>query len=88
MPTTLHGGTGLRVTPVELGDFESFNPLQDAVVFSDRKVKVDAAMNLTMEMQGNTYPIGKGMNVVPEALGVFLCARGVAEVAGESGHAR
>ena len=87
MPTTLHGGTGLRVTPVELGDFDSFDPLQEAVVFSDRKVKVDAAMNLSMEIQGNTYQVGKGMNVVPEALGVFLCARGVAEVAGEGGHA-
>ena len=87
MPTTLHGGTGLRVTPVELGDFASFDPLQEAVVFSDRKVKVDAAMKLSMEIQGNTYQIEKGVNVVPEALGVFLCARGVAEVAGEGGHA-
>ena len=87
MPTSLHGGSGLRVTPVPLDDFGSFDPLQDAVVFSDRKVKVDAAMNLTMEIQGNTYPIGKGTNVVPEALAVFLCARGLAEVAGEGGRA-
>jgi DNA primase small subunit len=87
MPTTLHGGTGLRVTPVELGDLESFDPLQDAVVFSDRKVKVDAAANLSMEIQGNTYQVAKGTGMVPEALGVFLCARGLAEIAGEGGHA-
>jgi DNA primase small subunit len=87
MPTTLHGGTGLRVTPVPLGDFDSFDPLQDSVVFSDRKVTVDAAMNLPMEIQGNTYQVGKGTNVVPEALAVFLCARGLAEVAGEVGRA-
>ena len=87
MPTTLHGGTGLRVTPVPLGDFDSFDPLQDAVVFSDRKVKVDAFANLSMEIQGNSYQIAKGTGAVPEALAVFLCARGLAEVAGEDGRA-
>lgn len=87
MPTSLHGGSGLRVTPVELGDFDSFDPLRDAVVFSDRKVKVDAAANLSMELQGNTYQVTKGTNAVPEALAVFLCARGLAEVAGEGGRA-
>jgi DNA primase small subunit len=86
MPTTLHGGTGLRVTPVPLEDFASFDPLVDAVVFSDRKVKVEAAAKLSMEIQGNTYRIEKGIGAVPEALAVFLCARGVAEVAGEGGH--
>jgi DNA primase small subunit len=87
MPTSLHGGSGLRVTPVPLDDFGSFDPLQDAVVFSDRKVKVDATANLSMELQGNTYEVKKGMNVVPEALAVFLCARGLAEVTGEGGRA-
>jgi DNA primase small subunit len=86
MPSTLHGGTGLRVTPVPLGDLASFDPLQEAVVFSDRKVKVDATVNLPMELLGNAYRIEKGINVVPEALAVFLCARGMAEVAGEGGH--
>jgi DNA primase small subunit len=87
MPTTLHGGTGLRVTPVPLGDFDSFDPLRDAVVFSDRKVKVDAGANLSMEIQGNTYQVGKGTMAVPEALAVFLCARGLAEVTGEGSRA-
>jgi DNA primase small subunit len=86
MPTSLHGGSGLRVTPVPLGDFASFDPLLDAVVFSDRKVKVNAGMNLSMELQGNTYRVEKGTNAVPEALAVFLCARGMAEIAGEADH--
>jgi DNA primase small subunit len=87
MPSSLHGGSGLRVTPVPLGDLDSFDPLRDAVVFSDRKVKVDAGANLSMELRGNTYRIEKGMNAVPEALAVFLCARGLAEVTGEGGRA-
>jgi len=87
MPTTLHGGSGLRVTPLELGSFDTFDPLTDAVIFSDRKVKVDAGMNLSMELRGNTFQVEKGPNVVPEALAVFLCARGLAEVAGEESRA-
>ncbi len=87
MPTTLHGGSGLRVTPVPLGDFAAFDPLVDAVVFSDRKVKVEMGMKLSMEMMGNSYQLEKETAAVPEALAVFLCARGLAEIAGEAGHA-
>jgi DNA primase small subunit len=87
MPTSLHGGSGLRVTPIPLGDFGAFDPLHDAVVFSDRLVKVDMGMNLAMEMLGNSYQLAKGTAAVPEALAVFLCARGLAEIAGEGGRA-
>jgi len=85
MPTSLHGGSGLRVTPVPLADFDAFDPLRDAVVFSDRSVKVEMGMNLSMEMMGSSYQLAKGTAAVPEALAVFLCARGFAEVAGEGG---
>ena len=87
LPTSLHGGSGLRVTPVPLGDLETFDPLQDAVVFSDRRVKVETGANIAMEILGNRYQVAKGMSAVPEALAVFLCARGLAEVAGEGVHA-
>jgi DNA primase small subunit len=87
LPTTLHGGSGLRVTPVPLGDFAGFDPLVDAVVFPDRKVRVETGMKLSMEMMGNSYQLEKGTAAVPEALAVFLCARGLAEIAGEAGHA-
>ena len=87
MPTTLHGGSGLRVTPLDLGGFGAFDPLADAVVFSERSVKVEAGMNLSMELSGNTWQVTKGPNTVPEALAVFLCARGLAEVAGEESRA-
>jgi DNA primase small subunit len=87
LPTSLHGGSGLRVTPIPLADFDAFDPLVDAVVFPDRMVKVDMGMNLSMEMLGNEYQLAKGTTAVPEALAVFLCARGLAEVAGEGGRA-
>ena len=32
-PGSLHGGSGLRVTPLSIRDLEDFDPLQDAVVY-------------------------------------------------------
>jgi DNA primase small subunit len=80
MPTSLHGGSGMRVQPVELRDLPDFNPLVDAVVFSLRDVRVDIAHPLAMPMLGSTYELQKGISTVPEAVAVFLCCRGMAEI--------
>jgi DNA primase small subunit len=85
MPSSLHGGSGLRVTPLAIKELSSFDPLIDAVVFGERKVRVDPSLSLTMQILGNSYIIEKGeIATVPEALAIFLCCRGVAEIAGGS----
>jgi DNA primase small subunit len=81
LPTSLHGGSGMRVQPLELRDFPDFDPLVDAVVFGTRDVKVNLNFNLKMPMLGSTYELQKGISTVPEAVAVFLCARGAAEIA-------
>jgi len=81
MPTSLHGGSGMRVQPLEIRDLPDFDPLVDAVVFSSREVRVDARFPLALPMLGSTYQIQKGITTVPEAVGVFLCCRGIAEIA-------
>jgi DNA primase small subunit len=81
MPTSLHGGSGMRVQPLELRDLHNFDPLTDAVVFGTRDVKVDQKFPLKMPMLGSTYELQKGINTVPEAVAVFLCCRGMAEIA-------
>ncbi|WP_292369564.1 DNA primase catalytic subunit PriS [Methanoregula sp. UBA64] len=81
MPTSLHGGSGMQVQQLELRDLAGFDPLTDAVVFSEREVKVDARFPLAMPMLGSTYQIQKGITTVPEAVAVFLCCRGIAEIA-------
>ncbi|MFA6363328.1 DNA primase small subunit domain-containing protein [Methanoregula sp.] len=81
MPTSLHGGSGMRVQPLEVRDLPGFDPLVDAVVFSTREVKVDSRFPLAMPMLGSTYQIQKGISTVPEAVAVFLCCRGIAEIA-------
>jgi DNA primase small subunit len=82
LPTSLHGGSGFRVTPVSLGELAEFDPLIDAVVFGTRDIQVDLAVPLSMDLLGSTYKLEKGISTVPEALAVFLCCRGVADLAG------
>ena len=82
MPGSLHGGSGFRVVPITVSELEEFDPLTDAVVFGDSPVNVNLSFSLRMTLLGNTYSLEKGINTVPEALAVFLCARGAAEYAG------
>jgi DNA primase small subunit len=81
MPTSLHGGSGMRVQPLELRELHDFDPLVDAVIFGTRDVKVDQKFPLKMPMLGSTYELPKGITTVPEAVAVFLCCRGMAEIA-------
>lgn len=81
MPTSLHGGSGMRVQPLELRDLHDFDPLTDAVVFGSRDVKVEQKFPIRMPMLGSTYELQKGIITVPEAVAVFLCCRGMAEIA-------
>jgi DNA primase small subunit len=84
MPTSLHGGSGFRVTPLTFSDFLDFDPLIDAVVFGENDVKVNISQSIPypVPILGNEYILEKGVNSVPEALAVFLCCRGIAEFAG------
>ncbi len=81
---SLHGGSGMRVVPLDIRDLAEFDPLVDAVVFGDRDVRVDLKANFTTSLLGNTYTLNAGIqNVPPEALAIFLCCRGgMAEIAG------
>ena len=81
LPTSLHGGSGMRVQPLEIRELHDFDPLMDAVVFGTRDIKIDLRFKLTMSMLGSTYELQKGITTVPEAIAVFLCARGAAEIA-------
>ncbi|RQD80231.1 MAG: DNA primase catalytic subunit PriS [Methanocalculus sp. MSAO_Arc2] len=81
-PSTLHGGSGLLVTPLHVREVHDFDPLVDAVVFSERSARIESSFETTMSILGNRYTIQKGINTVPEALAVFLCARGIGDYAG------
>jgi DNA primase small subunit len=41
MPYSLHGGSGMRVVPLSLSEFKNFDPLIDAVVFSENMIDIE-----------------------------------------------
>jgi len=75
LPGSLHGKTGLRVTPVDIDDMEGFDPLRDAVVFGDEPVKITINKPVEITMNEQTFKLEKGDAEVPEYLAVFLVAR-------------
>ena len=81
-PGSLHGGTGLVVTPVDREDLASFDPLVDAVPerFVGREVRIrwddDGP---PVRLRGETFRREETVTTVPEYAAVFLMARGRAE---------
>lgn len=86
MPSSLHGGSGMRVVPLTLAEFKKFEPLRDAVVFSEKEIKIEVLppikpQNSLVEMKGKSIKVEEGINTVPEYAGVYLMCRGAAEYA-------
>ena len=79
LPTSLHGGSGLRVTPLTLDGFRRFTPLNDAVVFGDNSVSVSILAPATTEIMGETIKVDQSTTELPEHTAVYLMARGLAE---------
>ncbi len=78
-PGSLHGGSGLRVTPLSINDLEDFDPLEDAVVFGDESVPLEILKPFNTQMRGQSYHLTEGPTELPACVAVFLMARGVAE---------
>ena len=76
LPGSLHGGTGLRVAPLERDELDEFEPLRDAVVFSTREQTVAADEPKTLEVGGRRFNIDAGEVTVPEYAAVFGMLRG------------
>lgn len=79
-PLSLHGGTGLRVTPLSVEGLESFDPLRDAVVFGSRPVEICLRAPYLLEMRGESFDLDEGPTEVPLYAAVFLMARKIAEL--------
>jgi DNA primase small subunit len=77
MNSSLHGKTGLKVMPVKIDELKKFNPLNDAIVFSDELVNVEIVKPVKISMCKKNFNLKKGENTVPEFLGVFLIGRGL-----------
>ncbi|QAU13663.1 DNA primase small subunit PriS [Halorubrum sp. BOL3-1] len=85
LPGTLHGGSGLVVTPLDRDELAGFDPLRDAVPerFVGREIRIETETNRTVELNGERVRVQAGRDTVPEYAGVFLMARGEARKAPE-----
>ena len=87
LPGSLHAKSGFKVVPMEIKELHDFDPLIDAVAFGEREVIIESEREYSLTLLGSSYDIPKGRLKVPEAVGVFLCCRGMAEIGGVSDHA-
>ncbi len=81
LPGSLHGGSGMRVTTLSLAELETFDPLNDAVVFSDESVQLKVIKPFSVQMKGNDFVVEPGDDMIelPEYAAMYLMCRGAAE---------
>jgi DNA primase small subunit len=76
----------MRVVPLSLSEFRDFEPLNDAVVFSEKLIEIEVIPPLkpqfsTIEMKGKSFTVSEGKNSLPEYAAIYLMCRGAAEYA-------
>jgi len=81
-PGSLHGKSGLRVTPLaSYKELDDFDPLSDAVVFSEEPAKVSTLRNATFSLKGEKFLLKEDEIVeLPEYAAVFALGMGFAEI--------
>ncbi|MEZ5335968.1 MAG: DNA primase catalytic subunit PriS [Methanolobus sp.] len=79
LPGSLHGKSGMKVTALSIDELETFEPLNDAVVFGDKSVKIKVIKPFAVQMKGKDLMVEEGIQEVPEYAAVYLMCRGVAE---------
>lgn len=79
MPTSIHGKSSFRVTPMSLGELEGFDPLKHAIAFPDDPVGVEGTANAEIPLRGDLYRVKKGERVeLPTFAAMFMFCRGQA----------
>ena len=79
LPGSVHGKSGLRVTPITRAELTDFDPLQMAVPaeYSDDEVKITMRKDTKLDMKGQHFDLS-GETTVPEYAAVFLIGRKMA----------
>lgn len=87
LPGSLHGGTALMVTPIELETLDAFDPLTDAVpdTFTGHEIRIQADGGPPVELGGETFTVPDGVITLPEYVAMFLMASDRAEKEKEKG---
>ena len=81
VPETLHGSTGLAAKKLSFNNLSEFNPLNDAVVFSEKPVKLRIKKTPCFFLKEKQFgPFENETVELPEYAAVFLLARNSAEL--------
>ncbi|MDR2865874.1 MAG: DNA primase catalytic subunit PriS [Methanomassiliicoccaceae archaeon] len=80
LPGSVHGKSGLRVTPLSRDELTGFDPLRDAVpdAYSDEPIKITMKRDSDITIHGERMSL-KGETEVPEYAAVFLIGRKMAD---------
>jgi DNA primase small subunit len=81
LPGSVHGKSGLRVTPLTRDELTDFDPLMNAVPkeYSSDPVKITMKRDSELTMLGE-HMLLKGETEVPEYAAVFLIGRKMADI--------
>lgn len=79
VPGSLHGGSGMLVKKLSLSELEGFDPLNDAVVFSNKPTKITVSKPFSVQLKDKDLRIEEGIQEIPEYAAIYLICRGVAE---------
>ncbi len=79
LPGSLHGKSGMQVKELTISTLEEFEPLNDAIAFSDKPVKLKLMKPFSVQMRGNDLQLEEGRHELPEYAAIYLMCRGVAE---------
>lgn len=72
LPGSLHGKTGLRVTPLTVDGLKGFKPLRDAVALPEDPVTLELERPAEGELAGQTFELAPGTHQVPTYLAAFV----------------
>lgn len=81
LPGSIHGKSGLRVTPITRDELTNFDPLHMAVPkeYSDNPIKITMRQNINLKMMGENFNLRDEVEV-PEFAAVFLISRKMADI--------
>jgi DNA primase small subunit len=75
LPGSLHGKTGLRVTPLTREEFDRFDPLRDAVALGDEPVRVVVGKPTEVPLLDRPFTAQPGEQELPLYAAAFLVLR-------------
>jgi DNA primase small subunit len=85
LPGSLHGKSGLTVTPLTIDELRRFEPLRDAAHLSDDEVHLKVSGEMSFPLQGKTWDVKPGETSLPLYAAAFLMLRRKALISLENG---